>query len=130
MDELHALRDSTGADMVSLIEDAPQYCGIAYLMGNLSPGFAASAFSVIHRTCATGYYSFAHELATTRRPPRSGPTPAAPCALRGAGTRNLGAFRTVMASQLLGWLHPGGIIFPTPTCAVQRPAHARGLGPA
>jgi len=62
MDELHALRNTYGADLVSLIEHEPQYCGIAYLMGSLSTGFASSAFSVVHRTCATGYYSFAHEI--------------------------------------------------------------------
>ena len=62
MDELHALRDTHGADMVSLIEHEPQYCGIAYRMTSLSSSFASAAFSVVHRTCATGYYSFAHEL--------------------------------------------------------------------
>lgn len=62
MDELHALRNSYGADLVSLIEDEPQYCGIAYRMSRLSSSFASSAFSVVHRTCATGYYSFAHEI--------------------------------------------------------------------
>ena len=62
MDELHSLRDSTGADLVSLIEDEPAYCGLAYRMTSLSTGFASSAFSVVHRSCATGYYSFAHEL--------------------------------------------------------------------
>jgi hypothetical protein len=62
MDELHALRDSYGADLVSLIEEEPQYCGIAYRMTSLSTGFASAAFSVVHRTCATGYYSFAHEI--------------------------------------------------------------------
>ena len=62
MDELHALRDSYGADLVSLIENEPQYCGIAYRMASLSASFASSAFSVVHHSCATGYYSFAHEL--------------------------------------------------------------------
>ena len=62
MDELHALRDSYGADQVSLLEHEPQYCGLAYRMTSASASFASSAFSVVHHSCATGYYSFAHEL--------------------------------------------------------------------
>lgn len=62
MDELHDLRDSRGADLVSLIETSAQYCGLAYRMASLSSGFASSAFSVVKDSCATGYYSFAHEL--------------------------------------------------------------------
>lgn len=62
MDELHSLRNTYGADLVSLMENEPQYCGIAYRMASLSTSFASNAFSVVHHSCATGYYSFAHEL--------------------------------------------------------------------
>jgi hypothetical protein len=62
MDELHTLRDTYGADVVSLIEHEPQYCGVAYRMTSLSTGFASSAFNVVHHSCATGYYSFGHEI--------------------------------------------------------------------
>lgn len=62
MDELPVLRDQTGADLVSVIEESTQYCGIAYLMANTSSSFAYYAYSVVARSCATGYYSFAHEL--------------------------------------------------------------------
>jgi len=62
MDELHALRDTYGADIVTLIENEPKYCGIGYLMTTLSSTFASSAFNVVHHTCATGYYSFGHEI--------------------------------------------------------------------
>lgn len=62
MDELHSLRDTYGADLVSLIENDPQYCGLAYRMATLSTSFASSAFSIVHHSCATGYYSFAHEI--------------------------------------------------------------------
>lgn len=62
MDEIHSLRDSYGADVVSLIEVEPQYCGLAYRMVTLSAGFAPYAFSVLHHSCATAYYSFAHEI--------------------------------------------------------------------
>ncbi len=62
MDEIHTLRNTYGADVVSLLANAPQYCGLAYRMATLSASFASSAFSVVHHGCATGYYSFAHEI--------------------------------------------------------------------
>lgn len=62
LDEVHALRDATGADQVTLIVNASQYCGLAYLMSSPSPSFAGSAFSLVYHGCATGYYSFGHEL--------------------------------------------------------------------
>ena len=61
-DEVHGLRNTYGADLCCIIVNSTQYCGIAYLMGYPSAGFASSAFSVVSRTCATGYYSFGHEL--------------------------------------------------------------------
>ncbi len=62
MDEVHAVRNIYGADIVSLIEASGNACGIAYLMNNLSTNFASHAFNVVHHSCATGYYSFAHEI--------------------------------------------------------------------
>ncbi len=62
MDNVHALRDLYGADFVCLLIDNPDYCGIAWLMQTLSPSFESNAFSVVAYDCATGYYSFAHEL--------------------------------------------------------------------
>lgn len=61
-DNVHALRDQYGADEVSMFIASTQYCGIAWLMGNPSHAFQSSAFNVVSRTCATGYYSFGHEL--------------------------------------------------------------------
>lgn len=64
MDNVHTLRDTYGADLVSLFADyAGSTCGRAYVMTTLSSGFAASAFGVVSYNCATGYYSFAHEMA-------------------------------------------------------------------
>jgi peptidyl-Asp metalloendopeptidase len=56
------LRDTYCADEVVLIVTDTGYCGIAYLMSSVSHGFEDWAFAVVSRTCATGYYSFAHEL--------------------------------------------------------------------
>ncbi len=61
-----ALRESTKADLVSMIVDGYNVpggaCGIAYLMAGNDPAFAGNAFSVADRSCATGYYSFGHEI--------------------------------------------------------------------
>ena len=62
VDEAHTLRDQYGADMVALIVAGAQYCGIGYLMVQPSASFEDRAFSVTSRVCATGYYSFGHEL--------------------------------------------------------------------
>ena len=62
MDEVHAIRDEYGADLVALLVSDPSLCGIAYLMTNLSPNFASSAFSLTNQSCAVGNLTFAHEL--------------------------------------------------------------------
>lgn len=64
VDEVHALRDAYGADVVSLwVENlGANTCGIGYLMTSVSSSFKSYAFSVVARSCATGYYSFGHEM--------------------------------------------------------------------
>ncbi|HOZ37803.1 MAG TPA: M12 family metallo-peptidase [Anaerolineaceae bacterium] len=59
MDEVHGLRNTYAADMVTLwVEDGGSYCGLASsIMAN-----AANAFQVTALSCATGYYSFGHEF--------------------------------------------------------------------
>ena len=61
IDGVHALRNTYGADFVSLWITAPG-CGISYLMTSVSSSFAASAFNVCQYTCATGNLTFGHEL--------------------------------------------------------------------
>lgn len=61
-DEILPLRNQYGADFVATIVNGTQYCGIANLMNPVNLGFAGSAYSVTARTCATGYYSFGHEI--------------------------------------------------------------------
>ena len=62
MDNIHALRNAHGADLVSLFIEGTSLCGIAYLMLNQSNAFEAFAFSVVARICATGNYTFGHEM--------------------------------------------------------------------
>jgi hypothetical protein len=62
MDNVHQLRDAYYADEVLLLINNTQYCGMAYLMQTVSTYFEDHAFAVVHWGCATGYYSFGHEL--------------------------------------------------------------------
>ena len=57
MDNVHALRDQYGADVVAMIIEDPQYCGLGYVGPSES-----SMFSVTKYSCATGYYTFGHEI--------------------------------------------------------------------
>lgn len=63
MDNVHTLRDTHCADLVCLlVEDGGPWCGIAYIMTDVSVLFEDHGFCVVDRGCATGYYSFGHEL--------------------------------------------------------------------
>jgi hypothetical protein len=73
MDEVHNLRDNHAADVAILITKNGGYCGIASaIMANVD-----TAFAVVGQNCATGYYSFAHEighLQGARHNPEADPT--------------------------------------------------------
>lgn len=60
IDEVRLWRDTYGADLVVLIVNNVTYCGIGWLM---TPTYTYDSvgFSVVSRSCATGYYSLAHE---------------------------------------------------------------------
>ena len=58
LDDVHQKRELYGADLVSMILGGGESCGIAYI-GPLK----WNTFSATHYSCATGYYSFGHEIA-------------------------------------------------------------------
>ncbi len=66
MDEIHALRDSFKADLVSLwIEETLpplKACGLSYIMSDVNKDFEKYAFSVVPARCAVSNLSFIHEL--------------------------------------------------------------------
>lgn len=63
LDSVHTLRNTYGADLVSLwIKEHPLYCGVAFLLSNPSNPSLSNAFSVVDHTCATTQFSFGHEL--------------------------------------------------------------------
>lgn len=57
MDDVHTKREFWGADIVALIIDDSQYCGLAWVGPRKQ-----NMFSVTDWGCATGYYSFGHEI--------------------------------------------------------------------
>ncbi|MEO5803060.1 MAG: M12 family metallo-peptidase [Verrucomicrobiota bacterium] len=63
LDAVQGLRNTYGADLVSLWVDNSEYCGLGWLMSSLSPSFESQGFSACNWDCATGYYSFSHEMA-------------------------------------------------------------------
>jgi len=63
LDNLHTLRNTHFADIVMLMTQSCDYCGMAYIMDPVSSGFENFGFGVVKRSCATGYYSFVHEMA-------------------------------------------------------------------
>lgn len=58
MDSIHTTRNSTAADVGVLIINNSSSCGLASGIGSS----ASTAFAAVHYSCATGYYSFGHEI--------------------------------------------------------------------
>jgi len=65
-DVVNQLRNNYGADIVGLVvRDAPDACGMAYIMKNVSTGHRDKAYFVVEEgasPCATNNHSFAHEI--------------------------------------------------------------------
>lgn len=95
MDEIHTQRDQHGADVGVLILNNSAACGVAKAIG----ATASTAFAVVHHSCATGYYSFAHEighLQGARHDPATDPSTSPYAYGHGYRAPN-NAWRTVMA---------------------------------
>jgi peptidyl-Asp metalloendopeptidase len=58
MDSYHTTRNTITADVAVLLINNSSSCGLASGIGST----ASTAFAVAHYGCATGYYSFAHEI--------------------------------------------------------------------
>src|SRR5205823_4895870 len=62
VDGVHALRDTYSADLVSMWVEGGDACGIGYLLSDATKPRPDLGFSVVAEDCATGYYSFGHEM--------------------------------------------------------------------
>lgn len=60
MDEIHSLRNLYSADVCVFIVNNSVYCGLAKTI--YTDNNPAQAFCEVHYNCATGNYSFAHEI--------------------------------------------------------------------
>ena len=52
-------RNSSGADVAMLIINDRTYCGMAWVYSNANANYA---FGLVEQSCATGHYTFAHEI--------------------------------------------------------------------
>jgi peptidyl-Asp metalloendopeptidase len=101
MDSIHTTRNSVTADVGVLIINNSSSCGLASGIGSS----ASTAFVAVHWSCATGYYSFAHEighLLSARHDPATDPS-TSPYTY-GHGYRYTGSpdWRTIMAYDCPG----------------------------
>lgn len=62
LDSVQALRDAYKADEVVMLVDNGASCGLAWLMDTVSHDFESNAYALVSWRCATGNYSFGHEL--------------------------------------------------------------------
>lgn len=62
MDNIHTLRNTYSADMVTLIVETLNYNGIGYMMANVSNSFASYAFTVARRSNSAASLTYPHEL--------------------------------------------------------------------
>lgn len=59
--DVPAMRDAVRADLVVLLVKNTSSCGIGWMMTSVSTSFHDYGFTVVSYSCATGYYTFAHE---------------------------------------------------------------------
>jgi hypothetical protein len=94
--ETAELRNTYNADLVAMISNSTDNCGIGYLMGNIN-GNPNNGFTVTARNCAVGNLSFAHELGHnmgSHHNPENGSNATLPYSY---GHYVNGVFRTVMS---------------------------------
>jgi hypothetical protein len=115
MDSIHTTRNSVTADVAALLINNASSCGLASSIGSS----ASTAFVAVYWDCATGYYSFGHEighLQSARHDPANDPT-TTPYAW-GHGYQYTGSpkWRTIMAYDCTGgcprlnyWSNPNNL---------------------
>jgi hypothetical protein len=91
-----ALRDQFKADLVAMISNSSDACGIGYLMGGV-PGNSNNGFTVTSRTCAVGNLSFPHELGHNMGSHHNPENGSNPTFSYGFGHYVNGNYRTVMS---------------------------------
>jgi hypothetical protein len=133
MDSIHSTRNSSLADVGVLLINNASACGLASGIGST----ASTAFAAVYWDCATGYYSFAHEighLQSARHDPANDPT-TTPYAW-GHGYQYTGSpkWRTIMAYDCSGgcprlnyWSNPNNFYNNQPMGTTTKNHNARVL---
>lgn len=96
MDAVHTTRNSVTADVGVLVINNSSSCGLASGIGST----ASTAFAIVHWSCATGYYSFGHEighLQSARHDPGADPTNSPYAYGHGYQKNTSPRWRTIMA---------------------------------
>jgi hypothetical protein len=117
LDEVHKLRDSFGADVVSLVSRDSDACGIAGVMTTVSTSFAANAFNVVNSRCLSNH-SLAHEIGHNQgnRHDRASTTGSGAypysygfrrCVSDGTGFRTVMAYSCAGANRVARFSNPG-----------------------
>jgi hypothetical protein len=94
------LRNTHGADLVSMIVESNGACGIGYVQRTPGASFAPFGFQVTTRSCAVGNLSFAHEFGHNQgceHDPANGTSPSSASYPYAFGHFHSGAYRTVMS---------------------------------
>lgn len=93
---IQALRNTHKADLVAMLAEVSDVCGVGYLVGN--PSQSESGYSLTARSCAVSNVTLAHEMGhnmgSHHNPENSGSTPIFPYSY---GHYVNGSFRTVMS---------------------------------
>jgi hypothetical protein len=115
MDSIHTTRNSTTADVGVLLINNGSACGLASAIG----ATASTAFVAVYWDCATGYYSFAHEighLQSARHDPANDPTTTPYAWGHGFQYNGSPKWRTIMAYDCTGgcprlnyWSNPSNL---------------------
>lgn len=94
-EEVHPQRDAYAADVAILLTYAFDYCGLASVI----QANASTSFAVVAVSCATGYYSFAHEIGHLQGARHNPEVDASTSPFAyGHGQRDdIGGWRTIMA---------------------------------
>jgi peptidyl-Asp metalloendopeptidase len=101
MDSIHTTRNSVAADVGVIVINNGSYCGLASGIGST----ASTAFAAVHYSCATGYYSFGHEighLQSARHDPATDPNNSPYSYGHGYRYETSPKWRTIMAYNCSG----------------------------